>query len=53
MMDPEDGSLSLMAPYPSFVWLWRTLVAYRWGQSQHINLLEVSAFFGRDAQTRS
>ena len=32
------------APYPAFVWLWRTLVAYRWGQPQHINLLEVSAF---------
>ena len=33
-----------MAPYPSFAWLWRTLVAYRWRQPQHINTLEVSAF---------
>jgi hypothetical protein len=33
-----------MAPYPSFAWLWRTVVAYRWHQKQHINTLEVSAF---------
>ena len=44
LVSPEDGEQTLMAPYPSFAWLWRTLVAYRWRQPQHINTLEVSAF---------
>eukprot|EP00435_Cladocopium_sp_Y103_P020999 s1020_g5.t1 len=43
-VDPEDGQFTLMAPYPAFVWLWRTLVAYRWSSEQHINCLEVAAF---------
>ena len=41
---PDSGEFTLMAPYPAFVWLWRTLLAYRWMAPQHINTLEVSAF---------
>ena len=44
MVTPESGEFTLMAPYPAFVWLWRTLVSYRWMNPQHINTLEVSAF---------
>eukprot|EP00435_Cladocopium_sp_Y103_P074422 s46_g48.t1 len=43
-VDPENGEFTIMAPYPAFVWLWRTLVAYRWSSKQHINCLEVGAF---------
>ena len=44
MVTPESGEFTLMAPYPAFVWLWRTLVSYRWMNPQQINTLEVSAF---------
>lgn len=31
------------APYPAFRWLWKTVLSYKWGSSQHINILEASA----------
>ena len=40
----EDGSLHLMAPYPAFKWQWKTKLSYPWKHTQHINVLEVSAF---------
>ena len=30
-------------PYPSMRWLWRTVMAYRWSEKQHINILEATA----------
>ena len=30
-------------PYPAFRWLWRTILAYKWQNPQHINILEVTA----------
>ena len=46
-VDPEDGALTLMAPYPGppvCGCAWRALMAYRWESPQHINCLEVAAF---------
>lgn len=40
----EDGSLTLMAPYPAFKWRWETRLSFPWKRPQHINVLEVSAF---------
>ena len=40
----EDGSVTLMAPYPAFKWQWKTKLSYPWKHSQHIYVLEVSAF---------
>ena len=42
--EAEDGSQSTMAPYPAFLWDWKTQLAYKWKQTQHINELEVGAF---------
>ena len=44
MCSSEDGSQSMMAPYPAFAWEWKTKLAFRWKQHQHINVLEISAF---------
>ena len=33
----------VMTPYPAFQWFWRTMMAYRWATSQHINVLEMTA----------
>ena len=33
-----------LTPYPAYGWLWKEILAYRWKQSQHINILEVTAF---------
>ena len=40
----EDGSETFLTPYPGFMWLWKTLLSYKWHSEQHINVLEVSAF---------
>ncbi len=32
-----------LIPYPSLRWLWRTVMAYRWSEKQHINILEATA----------
>ena len=40
----EDGSQSMMSPYPAFKWDWKIKLAFAWKQGQHINILEVSAF---------
>lgn len=40
----EDGSEAFMSPYPGFMWVWRTILSYKWKEEQHINVLEVSAF---------
>ena len=40
----EDGSQSMMSPYPAFKWDWKVKLAFAWRQHQHINILEVSAF---------
>lgn len=40
----EDGSQSVMSPYPAFKWDWKVRLAFAWRQQQHINILEVSAF---------
>eukprot|EP00438_Fugacium_kawagutii_P015911 Skav211119 [mRNA] locus=scaffold2659:123518:130322:- [translate_table: standard] len=42
--EAEDGSESILAPYPAFLWEWTTKLAYPWKQAQHINELEVAAF---------
>ena len=39
-----DGSRQAV-PYPAFVWDWRCVQSYSWAQSQHINVLELVAFF--------
>ena len=44
MTGKEDGSESFMSPYPGFMWVWRTMLSYKWKEEQHINVLEVSAF---------
>ena len=44
MSEAEDGSQSVMAPYPAFLWDWKVKLAWKWKQSQHINELEVAAF---------
>ena len=41
---PEDGSTTILAPYPAFRWQWKTKLSYPWKHPQHINVLEVSAF---------
>ena len=40
----EDGSQSVMTPYPALCWDWKTKLSYQWRQPQHINVLEVTAF---------
>ena len=40
----EDGTESFMCPYPGFMWVWKTILSYKWKEEQHINVLEVSAF---------
>ena len=40
----EDGSQSMMSPYPAFKWDWKVKLAFAWRQHQHINILEISAF---------
>lgn len=40
----EDGSEAFMSPYPGFMWVWKTILSYKWKEEQHINVLEVSAF---------
>ncbi|CAK9105717.1 unnamed protein product [Durusdinium trenchii] len=40
----EDGSGSLLVPYPAYRWQWKTKLSYPWQHTQHINVLEVSAF---------
>lgn len=40
----EDGSQSVMSPYPAFRWNWSTRLSFPWKHEQHINVLEVSAF---------
>ena len=32
-------------PYPAFVWDWKCIQSYTWAQTQHINVLELLAFF--------
>ena len=32
-------------PYPAMVWNWRSVQSYRWQQPNHINVLELVAFF--------
>ena len=32
-------------PYPAVVWDWRCVQSYSWRQNQHINVLELLAFF--------
>ena len=31
-------------PYPAFRWHWKDVLSYRWRESQHINVLEMTAF---------
>ena len=33
----------VFVPYPAFRWFWKTVLAYRWGSAQHINVLEMTA----------
>eukprot|EP00438_Fugacium_kawagutii_P019534 Skav235667 [mRNA] locus=scaffold358:1062220:1062813:+ [translate_table: standard] len=41
---PDDqAAREQVLPYPAFRWLWRTVLAYKWAQEQHINILEVTA----------
>lgn len=40
----EDGTETFLTPYPGFMWLWKTVLSYKWKNEQHINVLEVSAF---------
>ena len=40
----ETGSQSVMGPYPAYRWDWKARLAFCWKQSQHINVLEVTAF---------
>jgi len=32
-------------PYPAMVWEWHSVQAYAWREPQHINVLELAAFF--------
>ena len=32
-----------LVPYPAFRWFWKTMLAYKWTESQHINVLEATA----------
>ena len=32
-------------PYPAFAWQWRCVQSYAWSQSQHLNVLNLLAFF--------
>ena len=34
-----------LVPYPAIAWDWRCQQAYRWQTPQHINVLELMAFF--------
>ena len=34
-----------LAPYPAFAWEWTTVQSYAWVTPQHINVLELLAFF--------
>ena len=44
----RDGCLlqgsAQIAPYPAVAWAWRCVQHYKWGASQHINVLELTAF---------
>eukprot|EP00438_Fugacium_kawagutii_P009611 Skav215637 [mRNA] locus=scaffold736:68674:73286:+ [translate_table: standard] len=40
----ETGEETFMTPYPAFRWDWHTRLSFPWKHSQHINILEVSAF---------
>lgn len=33
-----------LVPYPAYMWLWREELSYEWRETQHINILEVTAF---------
>eukprot|EP00438_Fugacium_kawagutii_P014986 Skav210164 [mRNA] locus=scaffold5301:42844:43734:- [translate_table: standard] len=39
----EASKRESQTPHPAFRWLWKTVLSYRWGSSQHINILEASA----------
>ena len=45
----RDGTVSegnrQVIPYPAMVWAWRSVQAYTWQQPQHMNILELVAFF--------
>ena len=32
-------------PYPAPIWEWKCVQKYQWQESQHINVLELTAFF--------
>ena len=40
----NEGSRQVI-PYPAMVWAWRSFQSYTWQQSNHINVLELVAFF--------
>lgn len=42
-LSQRDPRSEIHFPYPAFRWLWRTVLSYRWSESQHINVLEVTA----------
>eukprot|EP00435_Cladocopium_sp_Y103_P044009 s914_g12.t1 len=44
MSAAENGSQSVMSPYPAFKWKWKVKLSFAWRQEQHINILEISAF---------
>eukprot|EP00435_Cladocopium_sp_Y103_P054971 s63_g18.t1 len=44
MSAAENGSQSVMSPYPAFKWDWKVRLSFAWRQEQHINVLEISAF---------
>jgi hypothetical protein len=39
-----DGSRQQI-PYPAPIWDWKCVQSYQWQESQHINVLELTAFF--------
>ena len=45
----RDGSVSeggrQVIPYPAIVWNWKSVQSYAWQSAQHINVLELVAFF--------
>ena len=40
----NDGGRQIV-PYPAIAWAWRSVQSYAWRSSQHINVLELVAFF--------
>ena len=38
-----ENSREIQVPYPAFRWFWKTVLAYRWTSTQHINVLEMTA----------